>query len=130
MATIEIEKEASLADRLKKLRMQKGFSQRAFAASIGLNYVQYNRYEKEERKPSTNSLTKIADGLNVSVDYLLEGKEEDAATANMADQDLLEMFEQTEKLDDKNKEHVKALLGAFLKDKQLEKIYSKKRVAS
>ena len=110
------------AERLRELRMQKGFSQRAFTTAVGLNYSQYNRYERGDSVPSTETLAKLADALNVSVDYLLEGKEEDAAIANLSDRELLRMFEKTEKLPEKDKEHVKALLSAFLKSKEIENL--------
>jgi len=110
------------AERLRQLRMQKGFSQRAFTKAVNLNYSQYNRYERGDSVPSTDTLTKLADALNVSVDYLLEGKEENAAIANLSDRELLRMFERAEKLPEKDKEHVKALLSAFLKNKEMENL--------
>lgn len=114
----------SFANRLKQLRMQKGFSQKTFSKSIGMNYTQYNRYEKGETLPSTESLAKLADALEVSVDYLLEGQEEDAAIANLEDKDLLRLFTDIEKLPDEKKNAVKLVLEAVVKEQKLQQLVS------
>lgn len=115
----------NFAQRLKKLRMERGLTQREFATKTGINYVQYNRYEKGDRKPSADVLPKIADALGVSVDYLLEGDEQNAAVANLADRELLTMFQRTEKLSDNDKDHVKALLDAFIKTREMTTVLHK-----
>lgn len=112
------------SNRLKTLRMQKGLSQKAFAELIGLNPVQYNRYENKEVIPSTDTLAKLADALEISVDYLLEGQEEDAATANFEDKDLLKLFSEVEKLDKENKDYIKKVLSDLVKLKKFEKLAS------
>jgi transcriptional regulator with XRE-family HTH domain len=119
-----IERTAKFAERLKKLRMEKGLSQRAFSLRINLNYVQYNRYEKGETIPSTDTLSKLADALGVSVDYLLEGKEEDAATANLQDKDLLKMFEEVEKFPKNEKEEIKSVIDAYITRRKIKQIAS------
>jgi len=113
-----------LSERLKSLRMQKGLSQRAFTKSIGLNYTQYNRYENGETVPSAESLSKLADALDVSVDYLLEGKTEDAAIANLEDRELLTLFEEIEAFTEEEKSHVKAVLKAFVVQKKVQSFAS------
>jgi len=109
------------AERLRQLRMQKGISQKDFAHQIDLNYPQYNRYEKGETLPSAETLTKLADALNVTVDYLLEGKSEDAATARFEDTDLLRLFERLEKLSPADKNSIKDVIDGFLMKKELHK---------
>ena len=107
-------KQDSFPERLKLLRMQKGLSQKKLAEIANINRVQYNRYERGETMPSTETISKIADVLGVSVDYLLEGKTQDAAIANLEDKDLLKMFEELEKLPTKDKEIAKEMLDSFL----------------
>jgi transcriptional regulator with XRE-family HTH domain len=94
--------------------MQKGYSQKDLATAANLHRVQYNRYENGETTPSTDTLSKLADALGVSVDYLLEGKEEDAATANLEDRELLKMFEELEKLSKEDKAIAKEMIDSFL----------------
>jgi len=109
-------------ERLKQLRMQKGISQRDFANKTNLNYTQYNRYEKGDRKPSTETMAKLADALGVSVDYLLEGEEQDAAIANLEDKDLLRMFSDIEKLPKDKKQAVKIILEDVIKEEKLQQL--------
>lgn len=118
------EESTALGARLRSLRMQKGLSQRAFTKLIGINYTQYNRYENGETVPSAESLSKLAEALDVSVDYLLEGKKEAAATANLEDRELLALFEEVESFSEEEKAHIKAVIKAFVTQKKLQSIAS------
>ena len=109
-------------ERLKQLRKRNGFSQRELAKKTGLHHGQYGRYERGDSKPYAETLTKIADALNVSVDYLLEGTEEDAITANVKDKDLLTLFTEVEQLDDDVKEKVKFLLDAVITKNKVQQL--------
>lgn len=104
----------TLPERLKQLRMQKGLSQKAFAELVNVHPVQYNRYEGGDSVPSAENLPKLAEALGVTVDYLLEGKNDEAAVAKFEDRDLLRLFEETEKLPAKDKEIAKEMLDSFL----------------
>jgi transcriptional regulator with XRE-family HTH domain len=115
---------SDFAQRLRTLRMQKGLSQRAFTKSIDLNYTQYNRYETGETIPSADTLTKLADSLNVSVDYLLDGKEEDAAVANLSDKNLLNLFQEIESFPEKEKEHITFILESLVKNRKHQQLAS------
>lgn len=86
------------AARLRALRMQKGLSQIDLAKLLRVHSNHISRYERGETKPSAGSLKALADGLGVSADYLIDGNEENAAVAKMADRDLLKMFEEVEKI--------------------------------
>lgn len=58
--------------RLKEIRKSKGISQLKMAMDLNTNQNTISRYETGEREPGINELIKIADYLNISVDYLLE----------------------------------------------------------
>lgn len=62
------------SSRLKSLRESKGISQKELAEGIGVSDVMVSMYEQGKKNPSLDTITKIADYFNVSVDYLL-GKE-------------------------------------------------------
>jgi transcriptional regulator with XRE-family HTH domain len=117
-------KKKEFSDRLRKLRMEKGLSQRAFTKLIDLNYTQYNRYENAERLPSSEILSKLSEVLEVSVDYLLDGNVENAAMANIEDKELLHLFEAVEKISIESKEHIKAVIKAFVKQDRQKEIAS------
>ncbi|MGG1672906.1 helix-turn-helix domain-containing protein [Paenibacillus sp. NRS-1783] len=61
----------SLGERLKKERTRKGWSQIFFAQKVGIGNNVLSNYERNYRDPDTNTLTKMADLLEVSTDYLL-----------------------------------------------------------
>lgn len=58
-------------DRLKKLREDKDLRQKELAKIIGLSDRTIGMYEQGRREPDFNTLTKLADFFNVSIDYLL-----------------------------------------------------------
>ena len=57
--------------KLKELRKEKGISQLKLAMDLSMNQNTISRYETEERKADYETLIKIADYFNVSIDYLL-----------------------------------------------------------
>ena len=60
-----------LGDRIRALRESKAYQQTDFAKKIDVTNVTLSRYETGERKPDYNTLQKIADYFEVSIDYLL-----------------------------------------------------------
>ena len=52
-------------------RKRKSFSQEELAKKVGTIAVTIGRYERNEIKPSIDVATKIADALDVSLDYLV-----------------------------------------------------------
>lgn len=59
-----------VGDRLRTRREAAGLTLEDLAGQIGMNFQQYWRYEKGENAPSFETLRKIAEVLNVSLDYL------------------------------------------------------------
>ena len=60
-----------LPDKLLLLRNERGLSQEKAAASQGIAYRSYRRYETGEREPTASVLIQIADFYGVSIDYLV-----------------------------------------------------------
>ena len=61
----------TLGARLKILREKSGMTQEEIAAICNIHQATYNGYEKDRRKPDLETLTKLADVLQTSTDYLL-----------------------------------------------------------
>ena len=59
------------AKRLKKLRVNNGYSQAKLAQLLGCTQQAIARWETEKTSPDNESLVKIANLLRVSVDYVL-----------------------------------------------------------
>ena len=57
-------------ERLKQLRQKKGLTQKDIADLVHVNRVTYTNWEKGKREPSFENLIKLADLLEVSLDWL------------------------------------------------------------
>ena len=57
--------------KLKELRKEKHLTQEELANQLKIGRVNYCRYEQEQIEPDLQTLIKIADYYNVSLDYLL-----------------------------------------------------------
>jgi transcriptional regulator with XRE-family HTH domain len=75
-------------DRLSELRKKKKLSQENLAKKIGVHAPVIGRYERSEVKPSIEMAAKIAEALNISIDYLV-GK-----TSFELNQDMLKHFQE------------------------------------
>lgn len=56
---------------LKQLRIEKGISQQQLAEVIGVSQQSINKYENHGVEPDIETLIKISDYFNTSVDYLI-----------------------------------------------------------
>ena len=77
----------TLGQNIKKYRKQKGLTQSELAEMIDLKSITIRKYESDDREPSIETITKIAEALGVPVSKLIEDD-----TFNLTDSD-------TEKVD-------------------------------
>lgn len=104
----------SLAERIKDIRKEKKLSQQELADFAQVHYTNIGRYERGEANPSSSVLNRIAQALNVSPDYLINGTLENKAENSISDTELLNQFRRVEKLPDDKKRLIKEFLDAFL----------------
>ena len=64
------------SERLKDLRKQVGLTQVDVARKLGISQQAYASWERGAKKPTQENLVKIAQVLNVSIDYLVGNSEE------------------------------------------------------
>ena len=64
------------SERLKDLRKQAGLTQVDVAEKLGISQPAYASWERGVKKPTQENLVKIAQILNVSVDYLVGNSDE------------------------------------------------------
>lgn len=70
----------TIGERLKRLRLEKGLSQRELAAP-GVSYAYISRIEAGSRQPSVKALRRLAVKLGVSADFLETGSDMDPRQA-------------------------------------------------
>ena len=66
------------SERLKELRKQAHLTQVELASKLGIVQSSYADWERGKKKPTQDNLVKIAQILNVTVDYLVGNSEEKA----------------------------------------------------
>lgn len=66
-------KRESLGQRLKRLRKERGLSQRELS-SPGISYAYISRIESDARTPSVKAMRRIAEKLGVTVEHLETGE--------------------------------------------------------
>ncbi|HEN6000153.1 TPA: helix-turn-helix transcriptional regulator [Streptococcus agalactiae] len=99
------------AERLKSLRLKKNLTQAEIANKIGISRPAYTYWEKGEKRPTPDKLTKIAEIYGVSTDYLL-GKD----NVDLSEVELL--FRTTsEGLSQNDREKLKQELVDFMKER-------------
>lgn len=59
-----------IGNRMRSLREQKKITQAELGAKIGVSGATVNRYEQGKREPDIDTLEKIADFFDVTLDYL------------------------------------------------------------
>ena len=60
---------------LVKIRKQKGYTQLKVAMDLSISREALSYYENGRRSPDVEMLCRLSDYFNVSIDYLINGKE-------------------------------------------------------
>lgn len=105
-------------DNMMLIRKKKKLSQAALGKIIGTSGDVVGRYERGDIKPSIDVVAKIADALEVSVDYLI-GK-----TNLILDKESLHRIEDISNLKEENKKFIFNLIDMALRDIKTKKAYS------
>ena len=101
-------------ERLKQARTTKKFSQNELANLVGVHVTNISRYERGENRPTTDVLTKLANALDTTADYLMSGSTHEAADSNISDKELLTLFQKVSSLPSNKKKIVKEFLEVFV----------------
>ena len=110
------------AQKLSKLRNERGLTQKEMAGLIGVGIAQMRRYEKGNSSPTLAVIKNIARTLGVSADELIFDEDERVAAARILDRKLLEQFEQISKLNPRDQEAVKTILDSMILKGRLEEV--------
>lgn len=110
------------AQRLRALRKERDLSQSQLGEKAGLHYTHIGRFERGTSRPGGDTLQRLADALDTTADYLIQGASDEAAAARVTDRELLRQFQAVEHLPEHDKQIVKTLLEAFIAKRQIEDI--------
>lgn len=109
----------TFGERITQQRKQKKWSQDDLAKKIGTSAPIIGRYERDEIKPSIEVAARIADELDVTIDYLINGN------ALMMDKNNLKRLVEIQKLNSQDQENILSTLDALLRDAKTRKAYGK-----
>ena len=98
------------------MRKDKKMSQDEVGKLVGVHGAVIGRYERDEVKPSIEMATQLAEALEVSLDYLV------GATDILLEKSIVNRVLDIQKLKENDKQHVFALLDAFIKQTKLQSI--------
>lgn len=108
----------TFGERITLIRKQLKWSQEDLAKKVGTSAPIIGRYERDEIKPSIEVAAKMAELLNVSLDYLV-GK-----TDVLLDNKIMNRITEIQRLSPDEQKTVFSLLDAFLRDTKTRKAYA------
>lgn len=120
---------SALLDRIKELMNQSGVKAKQLTTELGISNSSFTDWSKGKGSPSLDTVTKIADYFQVSIDYLVRGEEfsepkslEYSSFTNFMDKELLDKFHSlTPELQEKLLGYVDGMLAAMPKTEDGEK---------
>ena len=80
-----------MGDRIKELREDKGYTQTELANILQVSRQSLSNYENEIVEPNINTLIKMADFFNCSLDYLT-GRTKEKYNLNIFDKETRELL--------------------------------------
>lgn len=99
----------SFGKRLLEARKKKGISQEELAGKLATKAPVIGRYERDEMKPSIEAAAKMADALEVSLDFLV------GATDQLIDKSTLNRVLEVQKLPEEDRQHIFYTLDNLIK---------------
>ena len=94
---------ANFAQRLRALRSQRTLNQDRFAELLGVSPRVYNRWETGDAVPHFDTVVKIAEALDVSIDALA-GRTEPNSHALLRNPELHQLYQQVDELPDEDQQ--------------------------
>ncbi len=110
------------AEKLSKMRTNRGFTQQQMAGMIGVGIAQIRRYEKGSSSPTLDVIKNIARTLGISADELLFDEGEGVAAKRIMDKKLLEQFEMVSQLKTRDREAIMTIIDSMIIKNRLEEV--------
>lgn len=104
---------------LKKVRLDKNMTQKDVADRLGCTPNIYSRYETGERQPSIDTLIRLSQIFEKSIDYLVENHAEVDLSISKEEQELLQAYRNA---DDRAREDALNTLLSHPLEKKKEKL--------
>jgi transcriptional regulator with XRE-family HTH domain len=109
------------AERLRLLRQARNITQARLAELVGVSARVYNRWEKGGNVPHFDTVVRIADILQVSLDDLA-GRKEPSADLKLRNYELRQLCQQCDSLPDEDQQALIVMMDSLVKKASLNKI--------
>jgi transcriptional regulator with XRE-family HTH domain len=109
-----------LGNNIVQLRKQKNMSRDDLGKEVGTSGAIIGRYERNEMSPSVELAKKIADALEVSLDYLVG-----SSAFTVKDKKMMHRLELLEKLEDDDRNALLKVVDNYLTTAQLQTTHKK-----
>jgi transcriptional regulator with XRE-family HTH domain len=103
-----------IGHKVAELRKEKGISRDELGKLVGTSGAVIGRYERDEITPSVEIASKMAEALEVSLDYLVG-----SSSVIIKDKKMAYRLELLEKIRKEDRETILRVMDAYLKDAQL-----------
>jgi transcriptional regulator with XRE-family HTH domain len=110
------------AEKLSKLRKDKGLTQEDLAKKVGVGIAQMRRYEKGASSPTLEVIKAMSKTLGVSADELIFDENEGVAPSRILDRKLLEQFELISRLNPHDKDAVQTIIESVIIKNKLQEV--------
>jgi transcriptional regulator with XRE-family HTH domain len=117
----------TLGEKILKLRKEKGWSQDKLGDKIGVYGRRVSLYENDKSTPSAETLQKLADIFEVSLDYLLSDSPKNITGIPIKDPSLIPYFEELDQLDEDDKKTIKSMIEALAMRKKVKEMAGEKK---
>jgi transcriptional regulator with XRE-family HTH domain len=104
----------TLGQKIKQLRDEKGLSQSDLEKRSGVSSKLLSKYENGRIMPTADTLKRIAEGLDISADYLIFDNVPKDGRCQLNDLQLFERFKEVERMPDEEKLIIMHLIDAVI----------------
>jgi len=104
---------SEFATRLKQLREERNITQSRLAELLSIDPRSYNRWERGGNVPQLDTLVKIADILNVTLDELV-GRTATLSTPKIRNQRLMDLYNKLDLLNDADQQAAIVLIDSLV----------------
>ncbi|KAF1306594.1 helix-turn-helix domain-containing protein [Streptococcus sanguinis] len=105
------------SERLKESRKKARLTQVEIAEKLGISQPAYASWERGAKKPTQENLVKLAQVLNVTIDYLVGNSDDEIANKELEDIEIL-FRKNSEGLTDDEKVIFRKELIAFMEERK------------
>ncbi|RPJ55540.1 MAG: XRE family transcriptional regulator [Acidobacteria bacterium] len=112
---------SDFSDRLRALRTQRNLTQTRLAELLAVSPRVYNRWERGVATPYLDTIVKIANILQVSLDELA-GRQPAPSEPRLQNPKLSQLYRQVDQLSDEDQQALVILMDSLVKRSQLAKV--------